>query len=477
MNAAIPAQDLARLRQAMFLGLARQPLAVPAQLQSLIGAAPAQERPLTVLALAGQRQRFERPAAEGAADAIPEAAQRLHQDPRPHMPEPARRALLRLASGVEKALADAVVSAAVRRAARAGFRPHPFDLPLLMPHIKGDARCLGLAERAYLALAGAPAKGDTPSLLHNDIRAENWTEFPKAHRIAFLREHRRKGPAIARALLKAIFAAEPAAARADLLAAFDVGLGAGDLPFLESLAKDRAESVRGMAAQLIARVPDTPAYASRLAEAARCFSRSSSSAGPILKHVGLAGGPAVVFKPPAASAGERSAAVARLFDGFSVAEIAAAARIGSAEVIGALPMDEGAVWLSLSNRAARDGDEETMVRIVECRLSSIEARSPAHLLAWLADNLTGPLSLDAGTALLRSPAWQAVLQRLGEAATPAAMKDDGTLVWTAALLPPALLTALSAAIAELQPLTVRSARDFTELALALEQTQRSPEAS
>src|SRR5436190_2225119 len=84
-----------------------------------------------------------------------------------------RRAVLRLANGVEKASADAILSVAARRVARAGFRLHPFDLPRLIGHIKGDARCLGLAERAYLALAESSNAADTPGLLQAEITSEN----------------------------------------------------------------------------------------------------------------------------------------------------------------------------------------------------------------------------------------------------------------------------------------------------------------
>src|SRR5712671_1782463 len=193
VSAILSSQDIGRLRQAVLLGLARQPLAVPAALQPLVSAASPERDPvLTVLALAGQQQRFQRLPLQQVAVALPEAARRLHQDERPVMPEPARRALLRLANGVEKAAADAVLSAAARRVARSGFRLHPFDLPRLIAHIKADARCLGLAERAYLSLAESSNTADAPGLLQAEITPESWTAFPKGHRVAFLRDYRRK---------------------------------------------------------------------------------------------------------------------------------------------------------------------------------------------------------------------------------------------------------------------------------------------
>jgi hypothetical protein len=52
------------------------------------------------------------------------------------------------------------------------------------------------------------------------------------------------------------------------------------------------------------------------------------------------------------------------------------------------------------------------------------------------------------------------------------MKNDGTLVWAAALMPTNLLAEFQAAISGLLPLTVRSAKDFVDLALALEPPHR-----
>jgi hypothetical protein len=127
----------------------------------------------------------------------------------------------------------------------------------------------------------------------------------------------------------------------------------------------------------------------------------------------------------------------------------------------------------LSDRAVRDADDEAVLWLMAHRLSHIDAGrfSVAPLLAWLADSLSGPVSAEFGQTLLGSAATQAALERCKEATTPAAMKDDGTLVWTAALLPTELLGAFQQAIAGLLPGTTRSARDFADLALALDTLQ------
>src|SRR5262249_29837849 len=153
------------------------------------------------------------------------------------------------------------------------------------------------------------------------------------------------------------------------------------------VATDRAESVRTIASGLIASVPGTPAFTARLAEAARCFARGTVSG--ILSRIGLANTSAV-FKPPSIAAGtERSAVLAKLFDGFSVAEIAATAGLAAADVIAALPQDEEAVYAAFAKRAVRDGDNTTMMKLAGARLSIAGATYwPARVLAWLADNLT-----------------------------------------------------------------------------------------
>src|SRR6516162_2260524 len=78
LGAPLSSQDIGRLRQAALLGLARASLSVPASLQPLVAAAsPARESALTVLALAGQQQRFQRLTLQQAAQELPDAARHL----------------------------------------------------------------------------------------------------------------------------------------------------------------------------------------------------------------------------------------------------------------------------------------------------------------------------------------------------------------------------------------------------------------
>ena len=280
----------------------------------------------------------------------------------------------------------------------------------------------------------------------------------------------------ARDLLESVFKSEPAAVRADLLAALDVGLGADDLPFLESLTADRAETVRSVASRLTASVPGTAAFTARLAEAAHCFARHTSAVSGILKRVGLASTASVVFTPPKrANQMEQRAALANLFDGFSVTEIAGAAALTVEEIVAALPADEDTVLTALSNRAVRDGDEETMLRLVAASACEASTRSGSqwrHYCNGSSENLTGSVRLrNSATSCWARPHGRLLFSALKEATTPAAMKDDGTLIWTAALLPSELLATFQEAVSGLPSVTTRSACDFADLVLTLDALQ------
>jgi hypothetical protein len=462
--------ELGRIKQSMLLGLARHPLALSDRLAArFTGDTPTGEQILAVLALAAQRQRFARPQADGATARVPPAARRMHEDQRPILPEGARRALLRLANGLERSHAGAVLRIAVRRITRAGFRLHPFDLPRLLPHIRDDADHLGLAERAYLSLVERSAK-ETASVLHADITAENWREFPKGHRVAFVQNVRRQDPAAGRALVEAAFKSEAADMRGALIAALAAGLSADDLAFLAAAVADRAESVRAAAAQLCAQVPGTPAFAERLTQAARCFVRDGSGLTKLLKRARLAPGSDVTFTPPkAANRNEQAALLHRMFEGLSLSDLANAAGLTVAEVLSALPADHDPVSNALMATARRHGRGEELSQLVEHRLARAASGSfpnPFELAA-LAAELPEPLRPDFAAQLLGSSGWQSELERLSAEGNN---KDDGTLVWTALMLPEAAMPRFPETLARVPAATARSARDVADLMINLRTT-------
>jgi hypothetical protein len=448
----------ALIRQAFLLGLVRQPMAVP---QSLTALLPAGSEPaIALLALAGQRQRFAGPAPV-AADPVPGAARALHADPRPILPPDARRALNRLAGSVEKSLAGDVLPIALRRIAAAGCRPHPFELPELVRHIKSDAGNVGIAERAYLALIASDADEDAAKGMFFDrITAENWTTFPKAQRRTFVAGMRRNDPAAGRALIESVWKTEPAPVRAALLDALAVGLGLDDKPFLERLATDRADSVRRAAQRMLARMPGPEGSAPRAAEAAKCFTRKAGGIGRFLAAL-AGGGGTLTFAPPGGPL--TYAQVDQLFSGLSLNALAEAAGATPAEIVAALPAFEVHILRCLIETAAADGDNASLQCLLMGDLLTNRPLTGADVQPFAAAGLV--LDADGAARFLAAPAWKNAITEL--AGMTGAPKDDGRLVFTATLMPreamPAFVASLDAA-----PLSAaRAARDFADLILAL----------
>jgi hypothetical protein len=449
----------ARIRQSFLLGLARQPVVTPPSLTGLLsqGCDPI----LALLALAGQRQRFAR-VPSLAVDAVPDAARRLHEDPRPILPPPARRALNRLSGSVEKALASSVLPIVLGRIGTAGFRVHPFDLPELARHIKSDAESHGLAERAYLALIASDADEDTAKGLFFDrISADNWTTFPKAQRRAYVAGVRRDNPAEGRALIESVWKGEPAPIRAALLEALVVGLGADDRSFLESLATDRADSVKLAAQRLLARIPTGEGYEQRRAEAARCFKRAG--VGHVLTTLGMGGNGALTFAPP-----KREDPIGeRLFADLPLDVLASSVGVTPAEIVTALQVanEQHALWLLLET-AAEDGDATTIQCIAGAYLLASRSLS-GQVVMPLAIEAKLPLDPEVATRLLVAPTWANAVSDLARATTPAAQTDDGRLIFTATLMPREVMPAFIESLAPLPLATARASKDFVDLILAL----------
>jgi hypothetical protein len=461
MNDLIQSDVYARIRQSFLLGLTRQPVATPSSLAGLLpqGCDPA----LALLALAGQRQRFAG-TPPLTVDAVPDAARRLHEDPRPILPPQARRALNRLAGSVEKALAGSVLPIALRRVAAAGCRVHPFDLPELAHYIKADAENVSLAERAYLALIAPEVDKDAVKALFFDrITTENWTAFPRAQRRVFVAGVRRENPAEGRALIESVWKTEAAPMRAALLEALAAGLGADDKPFLEKLATDRADSVKQAAQRLLARMPATEGFEQRLAEAARCFKRQGRGLGRVMGAIGMGGEGTLTFT---LSGRLKYAELDQLFRGLPLDALAKAVGVTPAEIIAALPEDEHHVRLLLLDSAVARDDTATVQCIVGARLVSSQALTGSVVMP-LATAARLPLDTDVAARLLAAPAWKDAVSDVAGATAPAGPKDDGRLIFTATLMPRAAMPAFAASLSPLPPSVARAAKDFADLILAL----------
>lgn len=122
---------------------------------------------------------------------------------------------------------------------------------------------------------------------------EPWDLAPIGRRIGHLTALRRRDPRTGRELLMSTWDTENADDRAALLGTLDVGLTTDDEELLDVALDDRRREVRGMALDLLARLPDSR-YGARMAERGRaCLRlgthRSGSAAG---------GGDRVDVRPP-----------------------------------------------------------------------------------------------------------------------------------------------------------------------------------
>lgn len=98
------------------------------------------------------------------------------------------------------------------------------------------------------------AAGDTSSA---ESTLETWETGSKAARVLALGTLRAANPEQARTLLQAVWKSEPADERKTFLAQFEQGLTDADEPFLEMCLDDRSKDVRGIAADLLAKLPNS----------------------------------------------------------------------------------------------------------------------------------------------------------------------------------------------------------------------------
>jgi hypothetical protein len=333
--------EIDRIENAFLVGLGRQPLP-PVGLLPARSEMPASMQALAVLALLGQRRRYVRP-----GPFVPAVQpRRLPEDALPVLPDPLRRALLRLAVPFDKEPAVILAAAALGHVARSPFRLHPFDLPRLLPVLKRHRDGLRPSERACLAVL-APAAEPAADPFAAEIGMGNWTEFPRASRIAFITALRWTAPGEARALIEAGFAGETAALRADLVKALRTGLSLEDRPFLDSLAADRAQSVRDAAQDLLALLPGSDAYARRIDRAVTALAVKTDG---LLRRRSR-----VVLSEEKAGPAELVA----LFSGLTLDSVAARLGLAVEELVAAAFGAETKAVTSLLLLAAAGGDAES----------------------------------------------------------------------------------------------------------------------
>ena len=269
------------------------------------GRAPGREAPLTLLDTAAvetvRRRAGLRPArAAQRPDPAPE-------DPRPVLPPAAARRLAMLlsdrpgAGGGRRGTSPDLMELLPQWLAAAndrGFAPPPETLPALLDAARGrtDLRPSALAfagPRAVwlarlnpdwrFALRATPGGG--AALPHLDDPAEIqqlWQEGLFAERVALLCALRAREPAAARELLTTTWPTERAEDRLMFLDSLRTGLGAQDEPFLEQALADRSRNVRATAAELLSALPGSALAARMAVRAGACVALDHTRDAPTI---------------------------------------------------------------------------------------------------------------------------------------------------------------------------------------------------
>lgn len=253
------------LTAAALLGTGRSAVSasLPGRLDELLATdAPAEEgllRAAGILATAQLAALTVNPSAEAApAPALPETA----------MPVTEPEGVALLARIIEKGQTSLLAEACRLLAGRGRCLP-PRVLPRVL-ELGRQSTALREPLRQALGQRGAWLAVQNPdwkfaALANVDLDEPRiWDEGDARQRAAYLRRLRLSDPAEARRLLEAAFAGETARDRALLLPALAENLGAEDEAFLAAtLAGDRSKEVRGLAAGLLSRLPES-AFAQRM---------------------------------------------------------------------------------------------------------------------------------------------------------------------------------------------------------------------
>ncbi|MEU9051583.1 DUF5691 domain-containing protein [Streptomyces sp. NPDC048384] len=269
------------------------------------GCAPGQEAPLALLdtaAVETVRRRAGLRPARAARRPLP-----APEDPRPALPPAATRRLAMLLTdrpgvgGGRRGTAPDLMELLPQWLATAndrGFAPPPQLLPALLDAARGrtDLRPAALTfagPRAVwlarlnpdwrFALRATPGGGASLPHLDNPAEVQQlWQEGLFAERVALLSAIRAGDPAAARELLATTWATERAEDRLMFLDSLRSGLGPQDEQFLEQALADRSRNVRATAAELLSALPGSALAARMAVRAGTCVALDHTGEAPTI---------------------------------------------------------------------------------------------------------------------------------------------------------------------------------------------------
>ncbi|MDQ1008884.1 hypothetical protein QFZ82_003369 [Streptomyces sp. V4I23] len=245
-----------------------------------------------------------RPAPAPTAGERPAAAP---HDPRPALPDAARRRLAQLladrgssGSGGRRGAAPDLTELLPQWLAAAnehGYQAPPSLLPALLDAARGrtDLRPQALAFAGprglwlarlnaewKFALRGGSGGSALPSPDDDDAVRQLWEEGLFAERVALLASVRAHDPQAALTLLGTSWPTERAEDRLMFLDLLRTGLSGADEPFLEQALSDRSRNVRATAAELLSALPQSALAARMAARAASCVALDRSGDAGVL---------------------------------------------------------------------------------------------------------------------------------------------------------------------------------------------------
>ncbi|QOV36150.1 hypothetical protein IM697_40085 [Streptomyces ferrugineus] len=270
------------------------------------GCAPGREAPVALLDAAAAETVRRRAGLRPAPAA--QRPQPAPEDPRPALPPAAARRLAMLladrpgaAGGGRRGTSPDLVELLPEWLARAndrGLAPPPEVLPALLDAARGrtDLRPAALTfagPRAVwlarlnpdwrFALRATPGGGAALPRLDDSAKVRQlWQEGLFAERVALLSAIRAREPGAARELLTTTWATERAEDRLMFLDSLRTGLGPEDEPFLEQALADRSRNVRATAAELLSALPGSALAARMAVRAGACVALDHTGDGPAI---------------------------------------------------------------------------------------------------------------------------------------------------------------------------------------------------